>query len=140
MPEGVDYASSNVIAGTGLELNYVQDRVYAYSGTFPAATSDQTMLEFMTGSKTIKGLFECMGTFNPNASGNIGDGKNTAFQIYLNGVVVSSIKIGSIGESMPTKERQEIIIPPYTNVKLTVLSSGASGTELSTATFVGKSL
>jgi len=140
MPEGVGYASSNVVAGAGLELNYVANRVFAYSGLFAATTSDQTMFNFVTGAETIKGFFECMGNFNPNSSGNIGDGKNTAFQIYLNGVVVSAIKIATGGEQMPSKERQHLIIPPYTNVKLTVLSSGASATETSTATFVGKIL
>ena len=53
MPEGIPYSSTNVIAGVGKDLNYIGDRVYAYSGYVSFSNSEKTLLEFTTGSEYI---------------------------------------------------------------------------------------
>jgi len=115
MPEGVGYASSNVVAGTGLELNYVGDRCYAFSGSFGITNSAQTLLEFNTGNKTIKATIGCCGPVNP---ASIGSGSIGLFRIYLNGLEVAQVKFGTSDEAQPITSEQTIIIPPYTTVKV----------------------
>ena len=118
MPEGVGYASSNVVASAGLELNYVEDRVYAYSGTFQSATSAFTMLDFTTGAKTIKGLFAFNGQIRFDSS--VSAGGYSGYQVSFNW--------------------EKVVIPPYTNVKVEGVSGEATATELMTVVFTGKTL
>ena len=137
MPEGVDYASSNVIAGTGLDLNYVQNRVYAYSGTFPASTASANMFDFQTGNKTIRGEF----TFNGQirfVSGSAGG--HSVFELQLNGLTVGIYKSDTAQHDMPTQCYQKVVIPPYTHVLVKCISGEDTSTELLTATFVGKTI
>jgi len=137
MPEGVDYASTNVIAGIGLDLNYVQDRVYAYSGTFPAASSTEVMFNFQTGNKTIRGEF----TFNGQiryAAGSAGG--HSVFQLSLNGLVVGLYKSDTAQMDQPHQLFQEVVIPPYTTVVVECISGEDTANELLTATFSGKTL
>ena len=120
MPEGVGYASSNVIAGTGLELNYVGNYVYAYSGTFQSLNSAATMLNFTTGAKSIIGEIQCNGSFR---LGDSDSGDTTAFQISFNGVVVGLLKTETGQEDSPPSATQTFVLPPYTNVQVTVANA-----------------
>jgi len=133
MPEGIPYASSNVIAGAGLELNYVGDHAYAYSGMSTA--SAQTLLEFTSGSKLIVGTITCAGSI-PNNGGGIANGDISAFTLSMNGVEVARMKTDTAQEDMPTYAEYAILIPPYTAVKLTVNSSGTQG--VTSAMIIGK--
>ena len=137
MPEGVGYASSNVIAGTGLELNYVGNRCYAFSGSFGINTSAQTLLEFHTGNKTIEVIVGCCGAVNP---GSIGAGSIGLFRTYLNGLEVAQVKIGSSDEAQPTVSEQKIIIPPYTTVKVDYIDTSTNSAYKVQAYVTGKVL
>jgi len=137
MPEGIPYASTNVIAGAGLDLNYVGRHCFAYSGGQSTTNSAKTVLSFQTGNKYIEGLFEMCGGVNYNA-GNLNDGTIDAFRISLNGVVVAIIKIDMIQEDMPTKETFNVILPPYTVVLVECLGSANASSELTTTAFTGK--
>jgi len=125
------------VVQTGLGLYYVKDYVYAFSGTFPASDSTQTCLEFTTGSGIISGQFFMSGGVN-YAAGNLGDGQVTGYRLSLNGEIASIIKLASITESMPTIAREKVILPPFTTVKLEILSSAASASQLSTCSFTGR--
>jgi len=138
MPEGVDYASSNVIAGTGLELNYVQDRVYAFSGESQINTSDVTALDFTTGGKTIVGTFTFCGSIK---MADVGNGTVNAFQVSLNGQVVSILKVATNTDDQPSMQTYDTVIPPYTNVNVVVKDSGSTSAGFFTTTmFIGKTL
>ena len=137
MPEGVGYASTNVIAGTGLDLNYIQNRVYAYSGTFAASTASATMFNFQTGNKTIRGLFTLNGQiyYDDGTAGG-----HSVFKISFNGVVIHLTKCDTVGNDSPVQTFQKVVIPPYTNVLVECISSENNANELMTATFTGKTL
>jgi len=128
MPEGIPYASSNVIAGAGLELNYVGDYVYAYSGTIQATQSEDTSLEFTTGNKLIVGSMTVSGGIENNGGG-VAVGTVSAFTLTLNGVEIARVKTSTAGTSPdnPSLENFPLVIPPYTLVKVTVFSSSTDG-------------
>ena len=135
MPEGIPYASSNVTAGTGLELNYIGNHCYAYSGTFDAATSFADVLQFTTGKEYIVSIISCNGLVNP---ADTGPGTNSIFKIQLNGIVVAYVKVETSNESMPSLIPIEIIMPPYTNVTVSVISDQATTAKVGSVTLTGK--
>jgi len=135
MPEGVGYASSNVIAGTGLELNYVGNYVYAYSGTFQSVTQSATMLNFTTGSKSIIGELQCNGSVRISDSDS---GDTTAFQVSFNGIVIALLKTETGLEDSPYLATQTFILPPYTNVQVLRDGTADNVNNLNTVGFTGK--
>jgi len=137
MPEGIPYASSNVIAGTGLELNYVGDRCFAYSGTFQINTTAFTMLDFTTGSEPIKGRFYGYGPIKFDGT-NINSGQFGGFQYSFNGNVVATSKSDTSQHDMGQVLEFECILPPYTNVKVEGLSYATTAGFLMEVTFTGK--
>ena len=129
MPEGVDHASANVTAGTGLELNYVQNKVFAYSGNIEitGTTDPVTMLEFVTGAQTIEGYVQFQ-SIEPGSN-------DLQFFIELNSIRIATLSINGAKEFY--HEGIRVIIPPYTNVKCTGLNIDAATGRDSTATFTG---
>ena len=139
MPQTDVIPTSASIASTGLNLRYIGNWVYGYSGTFLAnGDNNQTVFEFTSGSGAIVGEFECMGAVDATNKDLIANGKHTAYTLSFNDVAVSILKISTTDEDMPSKVFQKVIIPPFTEVKLIVLSSGGSSTEKTTATFTGR--
>jgi len=135
MPEGVNYSSSNVIAGAGLELNYIGNHCYAYSGTYPANITAATALEFTTGNQYIIGEIQLNAAINPTAPDN---GSSTLALITFNGITVSIIKAEAANNDIPTYATQKVLIPPYTNVKIVVDGNDNQAAQFATITFSGK--
>jgi len=134
-PEAVPVNAS--VLSTGLGLRYIGDYVYSFSGTFAASQTTQICLEFTTGSGLILGTFFMSGGVS-YLTANLGDGQHTGYRLTLNGEIASLIKLSSITEAMPTTATQEILLPPFTSVKLEILSSAASAYQLSTCAFSGR--
>ena len=137
MPEGVGYASTNVVAAAGLDLNYVQDRCFAYSGLFEATTSTQTVLDFATGSNVIVGKFTFNGLTRLAAASA---GGITAFQVTFNGIAISQCKCDTAAHDMPAQNFQDVVIPPYTSVQVQILSGEDTANEKTCVTFTGRTL
>jgi len=136
MPEGIPYASSNVVAGTGLELNYIGKHCYAYSGTFAANTTAATALKFTTGNQYIVGEFQLNAAVNTT---NPALGTRTLGIIAFNSITVSIIKgTFSNPSSAPSSAKQKVIIPPYTQVTVTIDASADESAQFATVTFSGK--
>jgi hypothetical protein len=111
MPEGIPYASTNVIAGTGLELNYMGEHCFAYSGSSNPGTGPTTYLLFTTGNQYIVGKFEMNGDF----AGGGGNYMNVT--IYFNSVKI--IHEQDIANNYLAGDNEyEVIIPPYTVVQV----------------------
>ena len=111
-------------SGTGSSLNYIGNHAYAYSGTFPSTAAAVTMLQFTTGSEYF--------------TGNIDSGLSSGFQVSIDGQVVSIMKTDSGAEDMPSNTIQELILAPFTTVKVERIASGGNATFLNTATFTGR--
>jgi len=135
MPEGIPYASTNVVAGAGLDLNYIGDRVFAYSGGFQASTTAATVIDTNSGSGTIVGEFQlnaCVATGSPNV------GTITGADIKFNGILIARIKADGQAETTPASETQSVVIPPYTSIEVDVDSDQDQAARLGTITFVGR--
>jgi len=136
MPEGVGYSGSNVVAGAGLELNYVGNHAYAYSGVIQTATANVTQLDFQTGKGIIVGdisVYGCVDDSNPDLGGT------TAFTISFNGVIIFKIKSDTLvhrdSESVKTVP---VIIPPYTSVTIQADSSNSDAGLRTAASLTGR--
>jgi len=139
MPEGVGYASSNVVAGAGLDLNYVADRVFAYSGLHAASTAQSGLqvLSFTTGNKVIVGEMQL------NAEVDDDDptlGGASTLMISINGIKVSLLKADGELERAPSSQTQRLVFPPYTVVECILDSGQGGGDHYASVTFVGKVL
>ena len=124
-------------AGTGTTLNYIGDHVYAYSGTFSSTNASQTMLEFSTGSEYIVGTLTVNGAID-FSSANIDAGVASGFRISINGEVISLLKTDSGAEDMPTNSMQELVLAPFTDVKVEIIAAGNNLSFLNTTSFVGR--
>ena len=135
MPEGIPYASSNVVAGAGLELNYVGNHVYGYSGGLAASSTAQTALNFTTGNEVIVGEIQ----YNvPVRFLNDGTGKSGVCQINLNSIVIAQLSGDNASRDAPTTETMKIIIPPYTVVEINVISAANDVNHLCSVSLVGR--
>ena len=108
MPEGVGYASSNVVAGTGLELNYVGNHCFAYSGVVSVDDTQTDLLNFQTGNKTIRAII----IFN----------SVTTDKLYLHKILFNEIIVQEYFAFDSGGRRGvifDMIIPPYTSVRCT---------------------
>jgi len=127
MPEGVGYVGPNIVAGTGLELNYLGSHCFAYSGSFNPG-SGETYLDFTTGSGYIVGVVE----INADYAGT--GGTNLQVEISLNGIdVVVERDVGN--DYVPGDTEFKLIIPPYTNVKVDISGSASAPAN---ANFTGR--
>ena len=133
MPEGIPYSSSNVVAGAGLDLNYVGEFVFGYSGTFGTSISEQTILNTVSPADTIVGEFQFNQPVNPESLAD----ESGACQIKFNGVPIAILKTTE-GSGMTGSVTQKVVIPPYTKIDVTCEGSDNQASTLQTLTFVGK--
>jgi len=137
MPEGVGYASSNVVGGTGPDLNYIENRVFAYSGLKAATTSLKTYLSFQTGSKAIVGVLQVN---SPVDDDDPTVGVSSASEISVNSVKIALLKTDSQEEDKNSSERIKVVLPPYTNFLATMVDNANQGDRYGSMSFTGKVL
>jgi len=111
MPEGVGYGPQNT-ASTGLNLNYVGNYAYAYSGAIPCSNSEKELLNFTTGSGVLVAKIKfAVATPAPE-----NDQMRVIFE--LNGITVyqSLIYSGTGGTFYQSnRETVNVVIPSYSN-------------------------
>jgi len=123
-------------ASTGLGLRYIgKNYCYAYAGVFDATTSDVTVLDFTTGSGIIFGEVQFNAPFNPST---IITGKTGALTVNFNGIIVCALKASGDVETMPAMVTSKLIIPPRTQVVMTIISNGDDDSRKATITFTGR--
>ena len=108
------------IASTGPGIRYIGNWAYAMSGMFGANSAAQTLIDTTTGSGLIDARITYAGPVRPEApqSGSI-----SAALITFNGVDVAILKNDGLNETAPTFSWIDIIIPPFTQIKITVESA-----------------
>jgi len=135
MPEGIPYSSSNVVAGTGLELNYIGEHCFAYSGGKGSTDAEKTYLLFQSGNQYIKADM----TLNGGVEfGGPTVGVTTAWKFQMNGIIIGQYKTDTAEEDMPTALVIPIMIPPYTQIKVTALTSENNSDKLNSCSIVGR--
>ena len=122
-------------SGTGSSINYVGKHAYAYSGTFPQSTNAATMLNFETGGQYIVGTLTCAGAveFATPQSGGI-----TGFKLSINNEVIFLADTETNENDQPGTISVDLILAPYSRVKLENISNSNDANELTTALFTGE--
>jgi len=129
--------ASTYSASTGLGINYIGKHVYAFSGSYEASNTEQTVFDFTSGSGYIHGQIELFAAANFNSPGA---GTQTTCQIEFNGLVINVLKNateggahGSLGDA-----KCKVVIPPFTNVVVKVDSNQDDATELCHVIITGR--
>ena len=133
---GGPVGQSNSFTGPSQSLDIIGDFAYAFTGTFSASTTTQTALEFQTGNFLFVGTFTYNGPVQEDSSG-VGINSSSA-TIYLNDAIISILKVQTAAEEGPAQGFQELIIPPYTNVKVTFDSDDTVADRVSTGSLTGR--
>jgi hypothetical protein len=130
MPEGIPYSSQNV-ASIGKELNYVGSHCYAYSGEVSVANTEINLLDFVSGKDYI--------TAKVQVGSKAGENEDFVFKIYFNGTVVFSTLFNNQGtQYVDVANSIPIIIPPLTNVQMSLDNIADSDTRVWTVGLTGK--
>jgi len=138
MPHTDVIPTSASIASTGLGIRYIGEHAWCMSGTFVASESTQTCLDFTSGAGYILADFQLNAAICVVNSSCVGGGYTQGFAIKFNGVVVALVKSNAIQEDMPTTGIQRLIIPPLTQVIVTVISDSADNSFASTVNMSGR--
>ena len=126
------------IASPGLGLRYIgKEHCYAFSGAVAALDSEQTILDFTTGSGYIVATLTMTGPIMMNAA-NITTGFVRGYEVTFNSQTVGLYKVDSQAEDMPSMIEAEILIPPFTAVVLTCVDNGANADIQGTANITGR--
>jgi hypothetical protein len=134
MPEGVGYGPQNT-GSTGLGLNVIGDHCYAYSGAFVASETDTTRLSFTSGSYYVVGEIRLSGMVHLN---NPPTGAIAVMTVKMNGQTVLVSKVDGEPEDMPISDVAPMIIPPYTEVGVTVDCDTTSDDFIGTVSVTGR--
>ena len=126
------------IASPGLGLRYIgKDHCYAFSGAVAASDSEQTVLDFTTGSGYIVATLTMTAPIQMSAGG-VAAGNVRGYQLDFNNQTVGLYKMESQDETMPTAMEAQILIPPFTAVILTCIDNAGSAVRLGTANITGR--
>jgi len=134
MPEGVGYGPQNT-SSVGLNLNVIGNHAYAFSGAVQINTSNVTHLDFTTGSTYLVGTLFFSGGLK---MADITGGTTNGAQISFNDEVIGILKNDTETEDQPTDNTMPIIIPPYTNVKVEVITTGTTAGYLTSVLITGR--
>ena len=132
---GPPVGSGNSFTGTAETLEIIGEHAYAYSGPFGASSNSQEVLNFQSGSFYCVGRFVFSGAFKPGTPQN---GTESSMVLKFNDGTVGVLKNTGGSETGPTFSWLEVVIPPYTNVNVTVESATTDSDLLTTVSFVGK--
>jgi len=119
-------------------INFTPDNLhcYGYSGVVNCADSEINLIQFDTNSEYIVGTW--FAHFNqPSADGLASE--DFRFILYMNDIQIAAIETSdSQGSSRNTI--RDIIIPPFTTVKITARNYTGSTTEPVGVVFTGQAI
>jgi len=121
MPKGVGYGS-NIVAGTGLELNVVGNFAYGYSGQITAFSgTDGVAFDFTTGSYIFLGKFHL--SFDKTG---LGAGESFGYTIKFNGNIIARLETEHQANQPTQTMWLDLMIPAFTHVEIIFDSDDAS--------------
>jgi hypothetical protein len=116
-------------SGTGTSLNYVGEYAYAYSGVVSVTDTEAALIDSTTGALYIVGKV----TFSyPEYNGD-----NFRYRIYIDDQQVWGIEVGG-GTDANLIDPVDIMIPPYSRVKITADNAATGDPVNQVAVFVGR--
>jgi len=127
--------SNAQFASAGKGLSIIGDHCYAYSGEIAATTAAKTYLEFSTGKGYIIGTLQVNGPVDDDTPTV---GATSATEIYLNGIAIGILKTDTKDEDQPGTERWELLLPPYSTLKVTMLDDANESDRWGSMSFIGR--
>ena len=116
-PEAVPSNAS--VASTGLGIRYVgEEWAYAFSGRVDVPNVETSLLDFTSGAGIIVGFFNSLIGF----SGNVND--DFLWKVYMNDIEVIALNATSAKDL--DLNRIDILIPPFTHVKVIAVNASSS--------------
>ena len=123
--------TSDLFAGAGLGLQYVgKDHCYAYSGLVGVDNNETTLLEFTTGSGLITGNIQC------NLLTDTAD--DQSYKIYINDIAIMGYITLGAQQSTDSNNVMQILIPPFSKVKVTAINATDTSSNNNAASLVGR--
>ncbi len=121
--------------GPAETLEIIGNHCYAYSGSFPATTSPVTRLSFTSGNFYVVGEIRLCGMLHTTTPPN---GRIAVMTVTLNGQTVILSKVDNEAEDMPPADIAPIIIPPYTEVEVTIDNDDDDADYIGTVSVTGR--
>ena len=121
--------------GPAETLEIIGDHCYAYSGSFPSTTSPVTRLSFTSGNFYVVGEIRLCGMLHINTPPN---GRIAVMTVTMNGQTVILSKVDNEAEDMPSADIAPIIIPPYTEVGVSIDTDDDSDDYVGTVSVTGR--
>ena len=112
-------------------LSIVGNHAYAYSGEVSVANTEINLLDFVSGKDYI--------TAKVQLGSNAGENEDYVFKIYFNGTVVFSTLFNNQGaQYVDVANSIPVIIPPLTNVQMSLDNIADTDTRVWTVHMVGR--
>ena len=124
-------SSETVSSLSALQFTNDNKHCYAYSGIVNVDNTETDLLNFNTNSEYV------VATLNITNSGNLAFDEDFYFQIYFNDVVIYAILLEQ-PKVMNTSPFVPLIIPPFTNVRVTADNVSDSDARKISAHITGK--
>ena len=131
---GGPVGTSNSFTGAAQALEVIGDHAYAFSGQQQIDTSAITHLEFTTGNYYFVGR---LNVFSPSKEGQFSITNEAIFSMEYNGSELFSF-VGPTATNGNLPADISLIIPPYTEVKITAESSDTTAGETTSCNLVGR--
>jgi len=132
---GVGNPVGGSFTGPAEALEIIQNHAYAYSGQHGGSTTPVTHLDFKTGNYLFVGKIWCNGATDITSAAN---GLNSVFDISLNGIVIAGLKTATAGDVDFGPAENDLIIPPYTEVKVVAVSDTGAATRYTDVIMAGR--
>ena len=126
---------SNSFTGPAEALEVIGDHAYAFSGVTGATNAQVDRLSFTSGNYYFVGRLTCNGSVDVTGLGN---GNVTGWIVSFNGAEVARILTDTAAAYIFNVAYNNIIIPPYTEVKVASISDGNDATRQTSCSLTGR--
>ena len=122
--------------GPAEALEIQGNHAYAYSGQFAATTNAQTALQFTSGNYYFVGQFALYGAVDPTSPG--GSRSSTSGLLSLNNTNILTLATGEGTKRSAMEATCQILIPPYTKVKVVLETDDNQAAQFMSVSMVGR--
>ena len=131
-PDSTTQSTRNqTVDHTGPDIHYIEGHFYAFSGVVACSNTETTLIEAVSSSEVIKArLYFGTGSVS---------GRDMKWTVYLNNFVVYSyVTAGTNDAGANAQNHIEMVIPPYSQLKITSENESDSNSENQSVVIVGE--